>query len=80
MKGNWIGHQLKGLDPYVIDGRGLDGLDPNVDWKGWTKTTIGRDAVVVDCSDCRCRLFQSMLLIQGIVDGRVGYGRCCWKG
>ena len=48
----------------------MEGLDQDDNWKGWIRTTIGRDAIVVNCSDCRCRLSQSTLLIQGVVDGR----------
>ena len=38
----WKGRSLEGLDLDVVDG-GLEGtLDPDVDWKGLIRTSIGR--------------------------------------
>ena len=50
---------LEGLEGTPI-GRGLEGLDPTVDWKGWKGRQLDPDVVagwdvVVDCSyRCCC--------------------------
>ena len=70
------------LDPDVVAGRGLQGLDQDVNWKGWIRTYPD----VVDGrvgSDVNWKGIGSGVNWKGI--GRVGTGRVCgryvnWKG
>ena len=80
-----VGRQLEGLDPNVVAGR-------DVDWKGWIRTLIGRGLDPdVDRKDWKGL---DLDVVDGGLDGvgrdvdwkdrtsigRVGPGRCCWKG